>query len=800
MKISLNWLNDYIDLKDIPLNEIIEKLSLAGLEVEEVIDQSKSFENIVVGFVKEKKKHPNADKLSVCIVSDGTQDYNVVCGAPNVEAGQKVPFAKVGAIIPFSGIKLEKVKIRGELSKGMICSEKELGISDNHEGIMVLDSSLKEGISLADALGMNDIIFDIAITPNRADALSHIGIARDLSAIFDKPLKLPAIELKELEIKSEEIASVEIIDSVNCPRYVGKVVRNVQIKESPEWLKQRLRNVGLRSINNVVDVTNYVLYEVGQPLHAFDIDNLKDNKIVVRCASDGEKFITLDSKERELTSKDLMICDAEKPVAIAGVMGGENSEVTSSTKNILIESAYFNPSSIRRTAKRLGLQTDASYRFERGTDYGITIWAARRAAQLIYETAGGEIAKGEIDIYPNPFSTKTVKLRFERITRILGYDVPKETVKKIFINLGFEIKEQNEKELSMTVPTYRHDIEREIDLIEEVARIYGYDKIPEISKISVTLEEKVDQSYFNDVVRDILNSLGFYEIVTNSLLRQDIAIRFGKPISVINPQSIEMSHLRTSLLPGMLQAVSNNLKVNERNLELYEIGKVFERKHDNEIKSFDDFNEKENLIIAISGYAVQTEWYEKDRPYDFYDLKGYVQSFLQKLFSAIDFEIEKIINSNGYEVGIKLKYSDKIIGMGGIVQKELLELFDINQDVFAFSFDLDLIKMIPSSKRYFKELLRYPKVYRDFAFVLDKSIEAEEVIKVIRKVSSNLLHHIKLFDIFQSESLGKGKKSLAFQLEYYNENRTLTEDEVEKDFRTAIKAVEEKFNAHLRGI
>ncbi|MEJ5352658.1 MAG: phenylalanine--tRNA ligase subunit beta [Melioribacteraceae bacterium] len=800
MKISLNWLNDYIDLKDIPLNEIIEKLSLAGLEVEEVIDQSKNFENIVVGYVKEKRKHPNADKLSVCIVSDGNQDYNVVCGAPNVEAGQKVPFAKVGAVIPFNGLKLEKVKIRGELSQGMICSEKELGLSDNHEGIMVLNSELKEGTSFAVAIGLNDIVLDIAITPNRADALSHIGIARDLSAIFDRPLKIPSVEIQESNFKSEDIASVEIIDEVNCPRYVGKVVLNVQIIESPEWLKRRLKSVGLRPINNVVDVTNYVLYEVGQPLHAFDLDNLSGKKIIVRSASDGEKFITLDSKERELTSKDLMICDAEKPVAIAGVMGGENSEVTSITKNILIESAFFNPSSIRKTAKRLGLQTDASYRFERGTDYGITIWAARRAAQLIFQTAGGEIANGEIDVYPNPFALKSVELRYDRIPRILGYEVQKEKVKKIFINLGFEIKNEDEKKLSLSVPTYRHDIEREIDLIEEVARIYGYDKIPEIEKISVTLEEKVDQSSFNDNVRNILNSLGFYEIVTNSLLREEIAKKFGNPIGVLNPQSIEMTHLRPSLLPGMLQAILNNLKVNERNLQLFEIGKVFERKHDDEIKSFDDFYEKESLIIALTGNAVETEWYEKDRAYDFYDLKGYVQSFLTKLIPSLNYRIEKIIDTNEYEVGIQLNYENQIIGKGGIVRKELLKLFDISQNVLSFIFDLDLVKSIKPDKKEFKELLKYPKVYRDFAFILDESIEAESVIEVIKKSSSKLLHHIKLFDIFQSESLGKGKKSLAFQLEYYDETRTLTEEEVEKDFWNAIKAVEEKLNGKLRGI
>ena len=507
MKISLNWLNDYIDLKDISLSEILDKSTYAGLEVEEVEDQAKNFENIVVGFVIEAKKHPNADKLSLCKVSDGKEEYNVVCGAPNVATGQKIVFAKVGSIIPNGNLKIEKAKIRGEVSFGMICSERELNISENHEGIMILDPLLKEGTPIADALEMNDVVLEIAITPNRADALSHIGIARDLSALFNRPLKYPGIKLKESGMKSEELASVEIVDAENCPRYIGKVVSNVQIKESPEWLKKKLKSIGSRPINNVVDVTNFILHEVGQPLHAFDLDKLNGKKIIIRGAGNDSKFTTLDSKERTLDQKDLMICDAKIPVAIAGVMGGENSEVTESTKNILIESAFFNHSSIRKTAKQLGLSTDASYRFERGTDPNITLWAAQRAAQLIQETAGGEIAVGEIDAYPKPIEKRNTKLRYSRLNQILGYHIEVVEVEKILTRLGFEIEEKSANDLTVFIPSYRHDVEREIDLIEEVARIYGYNKIPEVSKISVTLEEKVDHSAFVDKVRILLQSL-----------------------------------------------------------------------------------------------------------------------------------------------------------------------------------------------------------------------------------------------------------------------------------------------------
>lgn len=799
MKISLNWLSDYIDLNGISIDELVDKVSTAGLEVEDVIDQAASFNNMVVGVVKEVKKHPNADKLSVCIVSDGTNEYSVVCGAPNVAAGQKIPFAKVGALIPSNGSKLEKVKIRGAESLGMICSEKELGISDNHEGIMVLNPELKEGMDLADALEMNDIIIDVAVTPNRADALSHIGFARDIAAMFKRKFKYPEVNIIESRRKSSEAAKVEIIDSQNCPRYIGKVVEGVTIKESPEWLKNKLKSIGLRPINNVVDVTNFVLNEVGQPLHAFDLDKLAENKIVVKCAVEGEKFISLDSKERILFSKDLMICDNNRNVAIAGVMGGENSEVTGQTKNILIESAFFNPSSVRKTAKRLGLSTDASFRFERGTDYNIVIWAARRAAQLIQKVAGGEILAEEIDAYPVPIPVRKTSARFSRINKVLGYDISKDEVVEILKDLGFVILEANLETATVQIPGYRHDIEREVDIIEEVARIYGYHKIPHVDNISVTLEEKVDQAGFNDKIRATLTSLGFFEIMTNSLVNSNIAERFGHAIKVMNPQSSEMSHLRPSMLPGMLQSVSNNLKVSERNLKFFEIGKTFEKKNNGEIKSFEDFLEAEHLIIGITGYAVQTEWYEKDKLFDIYDLKGFIESFLLSIFPNEPFFIESVKN-DFFDLPFSISLQGKEVGLGGKAKSGLLFLFDINQDLFTFIFNIDQLKELKVSEQTFTDLLKFPKVYRDVAFILDKTIESDKVTKIIKEVSSNLLHQIKLFDIFQSDSLGEGKKSLAFQLEFYDADKTLTEKEVDFDFRNIIKAVEKTFNAQLRGL
>ncbi len=798
MLLSIKWLNDYIDLSDVSVEEIIEKLTASGLEVDEVTDLRKKYENIVVGYVEESRKHPNADKLSICKVNDGENNYTVICGAPNVATGQKVAFAKVGAVIPENGMKLQKVKLRGVLSEGMICSGKELEINDDHSGIMVLDENLSAGKPISEVFGLDDVILEVAITPNRADALSHIGVARDLAALFGKSVKYPEIKIEETDEKASDVASVEILNTDNCPRYSARIVKNVTIKESPEWLKERLTAVGLRPINNVVDVTNFVLYEVGQPLHAFDLNMLSGKKIIVKNAGVGERFTTLDSKQRTLDSRTLLICDAEKPVAIAGIMGGENSEVTEETKDILIESAFFNPSSIRRTSKVLGLSTDSYYRFERGTNPEITVWAATRAAQLIQELAGGEILKDAIDVYPNPIERRKIKLRFARVNKILGYEVEPQTVRDILERLELKIIEDGADYIVLEIPAFRHDLEREIDLIEEVARIYGYDKIPEINHVNVTLGKKEDETLRNEKIRDLFVGLGYREIITNSLLNEELAKRFGRPLSVLNPQSAEMTNPRTSLLPGMLQTISRNIKVKEKNLKLFEIGHIFNRKHE-KIESFDDFRENESLLFAITGNKFEKEWFTNPQKFDFYDLKGDLEEFLTKFNGTIKFGYEYKKNPRKlYDYGIVIKIGSKKIGFAGKLEDKLLAEFDIKQNVFVGEIDLNLLPEA-EKKKSFKQILRFPKVYRDMAFVVDKTIDAEEVMKVIKKGSSELLKNIRLFDIFESDSLGKNKKSLAFELEYYDYSRTLTEEEVDKDFWSAIEQVKIELKAELRG-
>lgn len=800
MKISLSWIKEFVDLNDISTDDIVTKLTMSGLEVEDVVDQKKLYKNFIVGFVKETEKHPNADKLTICKVFDGKVDLQVICGAPNVAAGQKVVFAPIGTIIPNGNFEIKKAKIRGTESNGMICAEDELLLSDNHDGIMILDDSFEAGQSISDALNLNDVILEIAITPNRPDALSHIGVARDLAALFDRDLHIPEIKLNEIEEDINKLASVVIEDKVNCPRYIAKVVKDVQIKESPQWLKDRLEKIGLRPRNNIVDITNLVLHECGQPLHAFDLDKLSDKKIIIKSTKSETKFITLDSKERKLPQNTLMICDGKNEVAVAGVMGGENSEITSSTKNILIESAYFNPSSIRKTSKALGLSTDASYRFERGTDPNITKYAANRCAQLVAELTGGKIANGIIDVYPDVIYPKEIELRFSRTTKILGYEVPSGKIKNILSRLGLAIRVLDEDKLLVSVPTFRPDIEREIDLIEEIARIHGYDNIPTVSKINITLEKKTDETEADEIIRQAANALGFFEMINNPLQAEKDAALTGSPIKISNPLSADMECLRTSLLSGALITVSKNIRQGVKDLKLFEIGDTFNKVNVNEIKSFDDFNETQKLLFVISGYHAVKNWNTDEKETDFYLIKGLVDSFLSKL------TLDNVLIDSYYSTAnviyayyLTKSFKEVEIGIGGKVKSEVLKQFDINQDVYCFEFNLSALKAIQSNQKTYTEPLKYPKIIRDFAFVLDKSVKYLEVKDFIKKKSSPLLKKVSVFDLFESDSLGADKKSLAFSLEYYDANRTLTEDEVESDFNNLISLITKEFKAQLRG-
>lgn len=801
MKISLNWIKDYIDLRGIPSNEIASRLTMSGLEVEEEKDETVIYKDFIVAYIKGKKKHPNADKLSVCTVNTGTEDLQVICGAPNVEAGQKVVFAPIGTIIPHGNFRITKAKIRGVESFGMICSEAELELSEDHSGIMILNDNTHIGKSIVEELSLNDTLLEIAITPNRPDALSHIGAARDLAALYDKDFKLPSIALKETSHKIKDFASVDIEDNTNCPRYTAKAVRNVKIKESPDWLKNRLIKIGLRPINNVVDTTNFVMYELGQPLHAFDIDRIAGHKVIVKSTEAESTFITLDSKDRKLPAGTLMICDSEKPVAIAGIMGGENSEINNSTKNILIESAHFNPISIRKTSKKLGLSTEASYRFERWVDPSGTLFAAERAAQMIAELCDGEILSGVIDVYPEKILEKEVPFRYDRIKRILGYSVPNEKVKSILKRLGLKIKFESEKEIRFSVPTYRSDLEREIDLIEEIARINGYDNIPTISKISISLGKKIDESSFIDQSRQIACAMGFYEMINNPLQSESLAEITGNKIQVRNPQSIDMAFLRTSLIPGALACVAKNINFGEKNLRLFEIGNVFNLNPDKEkIKSFDDFTEIKKLIFVMTGKEYEKTWQQTGKSVDIYTLKSIIDTYLGTL------NLDNNVNDTYYhneETIFDLYFTKyckgKLLGIGGRVKSETLNRFEIQQDVFCLELCLNLFQGKKPVQRKYKSPLKYPKSIRDLAFIFDKSVTYEQVNKFIWKISSELLKSVKIFDLFEDKLLGENKKSMAFSLEYFSEDRTLTEEEIGKEFFKLISEISKEFKATLRG-
>jgi len=799
LKISLNWIKDYIDLSGISNEEIVEKLIMCGLEVEDYVDQNKTYSGIVVGLVKEVQKHPNADKLTICTIFDGKSDLQVVCGAPNVKEGLNVVFAPIGSIIPNGNMEMKKVKIRGVESNGMICAEDELGLSDDHSGIMILDNDLSVGIQISEALKLNDVILEIAITPNRPDALSHIGVARDLSAIFNRDLRIPKIDLQESQSDINQLAKVEIDDKINCPRYSATVVTKVTIQESPEWLKSRLSKIGLRPINNVVDVTNFILHELGQPLHAFDLDQLASKKIIVKSLSEELKFATLDSKDRILPAGTLMICDGNREVAIAGVMGGENSEVSSSTKNILIESAYFNPVSIRRTSKKLQLTTDSSYRFERGTDPSNTVFAVQRAAQLIASLAGGEIAKGVIDEYPAKVKQKEVTFRLHHMKKLLGYEILKQDVLRIFQRLGINLLKDMGDALEVIIPTSRSDIEREVDLVEEVARIASYDKIPVIEKVSITLYKRKDDFDYEDKIRESMVAIGFNEMVNNPLISEKASAITGNPIEITNPQSQDMAYLRTSLLVSALPVISNNIKKGEKDLAVFEIGKSFE-KIKNSLTSFSDFKERKKLLLILTGKVQNRQWYSEEEEYSIFDLKGLVKTFLSK------FQLDNILNDSynsiqnkNYEYCFTLNFRDVTIGIGGKLDRSILKFFDINQPVFAFEFGLDNFDSFSEKRKQFKELLKFPKVYRDFAFLFNKSINYMAVKDFILSKSSDILKSVELFDLFESKEIGDDKKSMAFNLEYYDFSRTLTDEEVDKDFQHLINKVTNNFNAVLRG-
>lgn len=791
MKVSYKWLKELVDFDWSP-EELAGKLTDAGVEVETITPLGSGLEKVVVGEIKRVQKHPQAEHLSVCEVEIGSEFLQIVCGAPNVKEKAKVPVALIGARLPL-GMEVTKTTLRGVDSFGMICSEKELGISEDQKGIMILDPQLRIGLSISVVLDLEDWILDLDLTPNRADCLSIIGVARDVAALFGSSVKKPQIEFTETEESTKDWVEVEIEDSVACPRYAARVLKDVKIKSSPFWLKRKLESVGMRSINNVVDVTNFVMMETGHPLHAFDYDLFSQKKVVVRRAKSEEKFITLDQVERVLNNEILLITDGKKPVAIAGIMGGIESEVSTNTKNVLLESAYFDPKVIRRGRIYLGISTEASQRFERGVDPNGVINAANRACQFLEELAGGKVLKGVVDNYPHPIVPAQVTLRPQRVNQILATNLKPQEMVQILKRLDMEVREN--QDLKVTIPTFRPDLCREIDLIEEIARIYGYDKIKTSLRASghlVTHKTEEDQLVNN--LKRFLVGKGFFEVLTNNLVDPKISKKLCPDllnVKLQNPLSEEMSVLTTSLAHNLLSVINWNKNRKEEDLRIFELGKVFIAK-ENKMPQ-----ERLHLGLALSGKRNPIHWGMEGSGVDFYDVRGVLESLADDLYLSFRLDPKKnaLLKSDS---SFEIRIDGESVGILGEGREEILELFEIKDKVFIAELDFEKLLVYISKEKPFLPLPKFPPVDRDMAIVVDEEVLSERISEKIKIVGGDLIEEIILFDVYRGKQIPPGKKSLAYSIRYRLKGKTLTDEEVEKIHQKVISGLEESFKASLR--
>jgi len=791
MKVSYKLLKDLVDFDWSP-EELATRLTDAGVEVETITPLGMGLEKVVVGEIKRVQKHPQADHLSVCEVEIGSEFLQIVCGAPNVKEKVKVPVALIGARLPI-GVEIRKTTLRGVDSFGMICSEKELGIGEDQKGIMILDSRLKIGLTLTEALDLEDCILNLDLTPNRADCLSIIGVARDVGALFGSSVKKPQIRFNEIDELTKDWVEVEIEDPAACPRYAARVIKDVKIKDSPFWLKRKLESVGMRSINNVVDVTNFVMMETGHPLHAFDYDLFSQKKVVVRRAESGEKFITLDEVERSLNKENLLITDGKKPVAIAGIMGGMESEVSSNTKNVLLESAYFDPRVIRRGRIFLGVSTEASQRFERGMDPNGVVNAANRACQLLEELADGKVLKGVVDNYPYPIMPAQVTLRPQRVNQILATNLKSKEMVQILKRLDMEVSEN--QDLRVTIPTFRPDLSREIDLIEEIARIYGYDKTETFMRASGSLVTRLsEEDRLITRIKHFLVGKGFYEVLTNNLVDPKILKRLCPEISTVNlqnPLSQEMSVLTGSLVHNLLGVISWNKKRKEEDVRIFELGKVYLTR-ENELPK-----ERLHLGLALSGKRELIHWGTKETEVDLYDLKGILESLASNLGVSFHLNQEKTVPLKS-DSSFQITVDGTKVGILGEVAEEILELFEIEARVFAAELDFErLLAGIPMRKT-FRPLPKFPPVNRDLAILVKEDVLSERISNKIKTVGGDLIEELTLFDVYRGKQISPGKKSLAFAIRYRAKDKTLTDQEVEGIHQKVVLELEKNFGAILR--
>lgn len=781
MLVSLKWLKDYVDIELTP-EELAHRLTMSGLEVEEIKTIRPQFSSVVVAKILSVKPHPSADRLSLCTVSDSTQTYLVVCGAKNISVGDIVPLAKVGAVIP-GGYTIKPSLLRGEKSDGMLCSEKELEIGDDESGIMHLPADLPLGLPLEKALNIEDTVLDVNVTPNRSDCLNMIGIAREVAAITGKKIKLPAVKIKESSEDIHSVASVKIIDADFCPRYTARMINNVKIGPSPVWMKTRLEAAGLRAINNIVDVTNFVMLEMGQPLHAFDFRFLEKGKIVVRKSKENEEFISLDGKARNLPADTVLICDGVKSVAIGGIMGGLNSEVKEDTQVVLLESAYFNPTSIRRSSRKMAMTTDAAFRFERGIDPEGVVKALNRATQLIAELSGGTIYKNYIDEYPTKIqSAKNIPLRLDRIRQIIGTEIKAEDVKRILRSIDMVFKQKGKGSYLVTPPTCRVDISREVDLIEEIIRLYGYDRVPlTLPAIDVKEMEFIPRLDLEEKIRQVLTGSGYTEVVNYSFETPKAADILCLPenddkrqtVRIKNPLGEDLSAMRTTIIYGLLETAKKNAHNGSFDLKLFEMGRVFL----NSLKT--ELPEEKNILAGLLTGKMTDEFWSSGKNVDFYFLKGALENIFFDLkinhCRYISAPTESFLHPGKSSV---IYINDKKIGVLGEVHPDVLEKIDIKNNIYVFEINMDiLVNFYMERKIIYREISKFPAVTRDAAFVIPNEMEADKMINIVLGQKEDLLENVIIFDVYKGKGITEGK-SLGLRFSYRAPDRTLTDLEI----------------------
>ncbi len=809
MTISYQWLSQYIELPESP-EEIGKTLTATGLEVESI----RPFESVkgglkglVIGEVLTCVKHPNADKLSITTVDAGqSKPLQIICGASNVAAGQKVVVALSGTTVhPVKGepFTIKTAKIRGEQSEGMICAEDEIGLGESHAGIIVLQTSAANGTLASDFYKVaSDYIIEIGLTPNRAEAASHIGVARDVRAAKDRKIRWPSVDAFKVDSNSLAI-SVTVETKAGCPRYSAVTISGVTIKESPEWLQSRLRSIGHTPINNIVDITNFVLHELGQPLHAFDADKITGNKVIVKTQAAGTKFITLDGKERTLTANDLMICNAEEGMCIGGVFGGLKSGVSSGTKNIFLESACFSPDYIRKTSNHHQLKTDASFRFSRGTDPLNTVYALKRAALLIKEIAGGSISSEVIDIYPDKIENKIIEIKDKNVNRLIGKLIPRETIFSILERLDIKIISKTVDTYTVSVPPYRVDVLQEADIVEEILRIYGFNNI-ELHETAGTdyLAAFPDQDInkFKRILGEMLVANGFYEILTNSLTniayQQKHSLTFeGDPVEILNKLSEEQGILRQTMLFTGLEACAYNLNRRQKEIKFYEFGKVYHR----QFASPGDtakYIEQERFALYVAGINETENWQHKARTVTYHDLAQQVVQILEK--SALAEIVQQKVNDPLLEYGMSFMVKQKEIGRIGKVKSSLLKDFGIRQEIFYADMDTDLLFQSANPKFGVQEVPKFPEVKRDLSLVLDKSVSFDEVRKMIIATEKKIMKEVTVFDVYEGDNIPAGKKAYALGFTLLDETKTLTDEEIDKTMNRLMTELEKKLGAIIR--